>query len=115
MTAHHSSIAMANNVGWNHKLICVLSQFYMKLESSKSAGDNTHALILYHASTRRQWHDALKGCGKSFNISTFNRELYQKFEKHVLVQDVEETKRQNVDLQRQAHTSPFCSLLTFSH
>ena len=116
MTARHSFIATANDVGWNHKLIRVLSQFYMKLESSKSAGDDTRALILYHASTRRQWHDALKGRGKSFNISTFNKELYQKFEKQVLVQDVEETKRQNVDLQRQARTSSlFRPLPTFSH
>ena len=109
MTARHSFIATTNDVGWNPKLTIALSRFYMKLESSKSAGDDTRALILYHAATRRQWHDALKGRGKSFNISNFNKELYQKFEKHILVQDVEETKRQNVDLQRQASTCPFLS------
>ena len=94
MTARHTLIASATQVGWDQKLTFALAQFYINLEGAKADGDNPRALILYHAASRRLWHDALLGRGKPFNISIFNTELYRKFENQVRDMDSEDTKRQ---------------------
>ena len=94
MTARHTMIATANRVGWDQKLTLALAQFYINLESLKASGYNPRALILYHAVVRKQWHDALKGRGDSFNISHINETLFAKLENKVRDQDQEETQRQ---------------------
>ena len=108
MTARHSLIATATEVGWDEKLTYALAQFYIKLESAKADGDNPRALILYHAASRRLWHDALLGRGKPFNISIFNAELYKKFKNQVRDTDSEETKRQASPF---SSSSPTCTMV----
>ena len=102
MTARYTLVTTASEVGWDQKLTLALAEFYMRLETAKAHGNDTRALILYHAACRRQWHDALKGRGKPFNISNFNEELYQRFEDQVRDHDLQGMIKETSDLQRQA-------------
>ena len=102
MTARHTMISVANRTGWSRKLVLALAQFYINLEGKKSGGYNPRALILYHAVVRKQWHEALRGRGSSFNISIFNDALFIKLENQVRDRDLEDIQRQTSELQRQA-------------
>ena len=90
MTARHTMISVANRMGWSRKLVLAFVQFYINLEGKKSGGYNPRALILYHAVVRKQWHEALRGCGSSFNISIFNNALFIKLENQVRDCDLED-------------------------
>jgi len=90
MTARHNLITVANQVGWPEKHTYALAEFYINLESRKAKGHNTQALISYQATTRRQWHEAMKGRGKPFNLSIFNENLFRAIREQIRDQDQEE-------------------------
>jgi hypothetical protein len=117
MTARHTMIATANQVGWDQKLMIALAELYIGLEGLKASGTNARALILYHAVARKLWHNALRGRGKPFNVSNINQDLLLLLENQVRDTDhadmrkiALEAQRQTLELQRQA--SPYKTSLT---
>ena len=48
------------------------------------------SVISYQATTRRQWHEAMKGRGKPFNLSIFNENLFRAIREQIRDQDQEE-------------------------
>ena len=82
MIARHN-LAVAID-SWPKKLRDSLLSFYLNIEAVRSAGSsNTRALILYHATARRLWHNALQGSGKGFNITFINGELLADMENKI--------------------------------
>lgn len=101
MTARHTLIDTATKVGWDDKLTLSLAKLYINLEGLKAAGYCPKALILYHAITRKQWHEALRGRGKPFNISIINEELFSKLENQVRDHTLEDVQRQTIEVWKQ--------------
>ena len=94
MTARHNLIATAIQAGWPKKHTLALAELYINLESLKAAGHNPRALILYHATVRRQWHATMKGRGQPFNISLINEKLLSDLGNQIRDRDQEEIRRQ---------------------
>lgn len=93
MTARHTLIQTAIQAGWPGKHTLALAEFYVRLEGLKAEGRNSQALLLYHATVRRQWHEAMSGRGNPFNPSIFNKALFTKLENRIRDHNREEMLR----------------------
>ncbi|KAF9791939.1 hypothetical protein BJ322DRAFT_1026297 [Thelephora terrestris] len=94
MTARHTLINLALQHGWSPQTLHALAEFYINLESLKAQGRNSRALILYHATVRRQWHAALKPGAMRFNISLINEKLLASLENQIRDHDHEVLQKQ---------------------
>ena len=83
MTARHTFINMVRQAGWAPHLIQAWAEFYIKLEGLKADGRNPRALILYHATARRQWHQVRRPGVKRFNLSLINTALLNTLENQI--------------------------------
>ena len=72
----------------------------------KAAGHNPRALILYHATVRRQWHATMKGRGQPFNISIINEKLLSDLGNQIRDRDQEEIQRQLFMISRRDAPEP---------
>lgn len=94
LTARHNLLREAFNAGWPEKIRKALTEFYVNLEELGAQGKNPKALVLYHAVVRRRWHAALKGAGRSFNISIINSALFAELENQLRDKENEDMRRQ---------------------
>lgn len=70
---------------WAEDAITALAQFYMNLEVHhyRQRAHGEHALIVYQARVRRNWHDQLK-LGNGFNIAIINEMLLQSIHREIM-------------------------------
>lgn len=92
MTARHNMLDAASE--WPANIRRSLAEFYMNLEAYKAAGNNTRALISYHAVARRRWYPTLKGTGDRFNIANINKNLLRDLKNRNRNRDHEEMQKQ---------------------
>jgi len=71
--------------GWAEKAITALAQFFMNLEVHhyRQRAYGEHALLVYQARVRRNWHDQLKQ-GGGFNIAIINDTLLQSIHREIM-------------------------------
>jgi hypothetical protein len=71
--------------GWAEKAVTTLAQFFMSLEVHhyRQRAYGEHALLVYQARVRRNWHDQLK-LGSSFNIAIINETLLQSIHREIM-------------------------------
>lgn len=71
--------------GWAQKAVTTLAQFFMNLEVHhfRQRAYGEHALLIYQARVRRNWHDQLK-LGKGFNIAIINETLLQAIHREIV-------------------------------
>lgn len=78
-------IQQITKCGWADKAITALAQFFMNLEVHhyRQRAYGEHALLVYQARVRRNWHDQLKQ-GGAFNIAIINETLLQLIHREIM-------------------------------
>lgn len=71
--------------GWPKKVVTTLAEFFMNLEVHhyRQRAYGEHALLVYQARVRRNWHDHLKQDG-GFNIAIINETLLQSIHREIM-------------------------------
>ena len=77
LEARHNLLNAAAN--WPEDMRLALAIFYINLKARKASGVKDRALVLYHATTRKKWHTAMKKDDELFNISIINLTLLASF------------------------------------
>jgi hypothetical protein len=100
MSACHNLCEAAAD--WPDKFKRSLATFFLNLKALKATGSNPCALILYQATARKTWHQALKGVGKLFNLSNINQALLTEMENQIRDKDHKDLRIQVSNLTNQA-------------